>query len=87
FRSFSNKPNTGYVHLIYLVQGFRGLGVADEAQKFVFQVLREQGCQAAMLSVSRANERAVRHYTRTGWSYLAPNPKHELTDFYTRQFS
>lgn len=38
-----------------------------------------------MLSVSRLNKRAIKHFKRFGWEYLKPNPKHEVTDFYLCQ--
>lgn len=85
FKSFSERPNCGYVHLIYLIPEYRGSGVANIAQKFIVDTLKAQGCEQAMLSVSRINERAVRHYKRQGWVYLKPNLKHEVTDFYVRQ--
>lgn len=85
FRSFSELPNTGYVHLVYVIPAYRGEGIADLAQKFILDTLISQGCDQAMLSVSRTNRRAVKHYKKHGWSYLQPNPKHDVTDFYIRK--
>lgn len=84
FRSFSDYPDTGYVHLIYLVPDYRGTGVVDQLEEYIAEQLSGAGCVYAILSVSRLNERAIRHYTRWGWDYFAPNPKHGTTDFYRR---
>ncbi|PWR00735.1 GNAT family N-acetyltransferase [Leucothrix pacifica] len=64
FKSFSFLENTGYVHLIYVIPEFRGLGVADKAEMLIAEKLKNQGCVQSLLSVSRENERAVRHYRR-----------------------
>ena len=82
FRSFSDLPETGYVHLIYIVPKYRGLGIAKLAQSFIINTLITNNCKNAMLSVSRTNKRAINHYKRFGWKYLRPNPKHEVTDCY-----
>ncbi|PKG39809.1 GNAT family N-acetyltransferase [Psychromonas sp. Urea-02u-13] len=87
FRTFSDLPETGYVHLIYIVSKYRGLGVAKLAQSFIINTLITNNCKNAMLSVSRTNKRAIKHYKRFGWKYLKPNPKHEAMDFYVSQLS
>ena len=87
FKSFSLMENTGYVHLIYIIPDFRGSGIAGEAQQLIANELKKQNCHSALLSVSRTNERAIKHYRRFGWNYLKPNPKHQVTDYYIRQFS
>lgn len=85
FRSFSGLPNTGYVHLIYILPSYRGSGIADIAENYIAKHLKSKRCKQAILSVSRNNERAIRHYKRHKWSYLKPNPKHQITDLYIRQ--
>ncbi|MEJ2766248.1 GNAT family N-acetyltransferase [Photobacterium sp. MCCC 1A19761] len=87
FRAFSDVAGYGYVHLIYLIPACRGRGIADLAQTFIANTLKHQGCKGALLSVSRTNTRAVKHYQRWGWRYLKPNPKHATTDFYRREFA
>ena len=87
FKSFSFMENTGYVHLVYLIPECRGSGIAGEAQQLIAKELKKQHCHSALLSVSRSNERAIKHYRRFGWSYLKPNPKDQVTDYYIRQFS
>ena len=82
FRSFSPEPDTGYVHLIYLVPNFRGTGLASKIQEYIVKVLSEAGCKRAVLSVSRDNLRALSFYKRHGWEYVCQNPKHDKTDFY-----
>ena len=87
FRSFYDLPETGYVHLIYVIPKYRGKDIAKLAQKFIADTLIINNCKNAMLSVSRTNIRAIKHYKRFGWRYLKPNPKHEITDFYLCQLS
>lgn len=82
FKTFSDFPETGYVHLIYVVPKYRGLGVSRLAQSFIIETLITKNCKSAMLSVSRINKRAINHFKRFGWQYLKPNSKHEVTDFY-----
>lgn len=82
FKSFSTLTGVGYVHLIYLGPEYRGLGLASKLQEFIRTHLLMAGCSKAMLSVSRSNERALRHYKRVGWRYLYPNPKSQEMDFY-----
>ena len=86
FRSFSDEPNLGYVHLIYLTKQYRGLGIAESLQEYIEIILSEKGCTGALLSVSCNNLRALRHYKKNGWVYYRKNKKHELTDFYLKQF-
>ena len=86
FRSFSKTPDTGYVQLIYLIPEYRGLGLGTKLQEFIRIQLRDAGCSKAMLCVSRANETALRHYKRSGWEYLSPNPKDKNMDFYQIDF-
>jgi len=87
FKSYSFKPNYGYVHLIYVAPHYRGLGVADKAEEFIQSTLSDLRCLGIILSVSRENKRALNHYRKWDWKYLKKNPKHQLTDFYEREFS
>lgn len=82
FRSVSQEPNTGYIHLIYLKPEFRGLGIGPKLQQYIVDVLLNAECERAILSVSRTNVRALTFYKRYGWKYLTNNPKHDETDFY-----
>ncbi|WP_131914010.1 GNAT family N-acetyltransferase [Celerinatantimonas diazotrophica] len=79
--------HTGYVNLIYLKAEYRGQGLAGKLQDYIANELIAAGCQRCLLSVSRTNQRALRHYQRFGWHYLKPNPKHAMTDFYQRVLS
>jgi GNAT superfamily N-acetyltransferase len=65
-----------------LISEYRGLGLGTELQEFIRTQLRDAGCSKAKLSVSRANKTALRHYKRSGWTYLFPNPKGKNMDFY-----
>ena len=86
FKTFSFKPEFGYVHLVYLCEHSRGLGLAEQAQTYIEKTLLEQGCKGAILSVSRENTRALRHYEKSGWTFLKANPKHRQTDFWQKRF-
>ncbi|EIV8497664.1 GNAT family N-acetyltransferase [Vibrio vulnificus] len=85
FRSFSPEPETGYVHLVYLLPEVRGSGLSQQVQVYIESELARAGCNRAVLSVSRTNARALRFYKRNGWVYCRPNPKHDETDFYQLQ--
>ena len=82
FRNFYSEPKTGYVNLIYLKPQYRSKGLAGKLQSFIKEKLLHSGCDQAILSVSRTNQRAVKHYQKFGWEYQNANPKNELTDFY-----
>ena len=86
FKSFSQWEQFGYVHLMYVIPEYRGLGIANQAQEYIEKKLISCGCKGAVLSVSRINQRAVHHYKKWGWYYVEKNPKHELTDFFRREF-
>jgi len=47
FKSFSDYLDTAYVHLIYIVPKFRGLGIADLAHAFIVKTLISNGCKKA----------------------------------------
>lgn len=87
FKAFSFKPDYGYVHLVYVVSEYRGSGASSLILPFIEAQLQARGCQGAILSVSRSNERALNYYKKCGWRFLSKNPKHELTDFYEYKFS
>ena len=87
FKPYSFKPRFGYIHLIYVVPEYRGAGIADQAQAFIESTLSELDCIGAILSVSRENTRALKHYSKWGWNFLKQNPNNPLTDYYERSFS
>lgn len=87
FRSFSREAHCGYVHLMYIAPDYRGTGIADIAQQYITDTLREAGCKTAVLSVSRCNAHALAHYKKHDWQFMAPNPKHALTDFYRKDLT
>lgn len=86
FRSFSDWPERGYVHLFYLAPAWRGKRLFRRLHAYVAVVLKAQGCGGAALSVSRTNQAALRAYARLGWYRHGVNPKHALTDFYFNDF-
>lgn len=84
FKCFSDEAETGYIHLIYLIPEYRGSGVADIAQQFMADTLHQAGCQAMLLTVSRTNVRALRHYRRWGWQRVGEDGSLRGTDIYRR---
>ncbi|MGB7994899.1 MAG: GNAT family N-acetyltransferase, partial [Photobacterium halotolerans] len=85
FKCFSDEAETGYIHLIYLIPEYRGSGVADTAQQFMADTLYQAGCQAMLLTVSRTNVRALRHYRRWGWQRVGEDGSLRGTDIYRRE--
>ncbi|MBV1841747.1 MULTISPECIES: GNAT family N-acetyltransferase [Photobacterium] len=88
YKAYSFEPGLGYVHLIYLAPEYRGAGIADKLQHYLAKQFLSLGCQGAILSVSKTNVRALRHYQKNGWHFLKPNcqkpPKQ--TDYYQVRF-
>ncbi|WP_330961252.1 GNAT family N-acetyltransferase [Photobacterium sp. 53610] len=84
FKSFSDEPATGYVHLMYIIPDYRGSGVADAAQRYIETRLQADGCQAALLTVGRKNERARRHYRRWGWQLVGSDHTLRGTEIFRR---
>lgn len=84
YRAFSRENGVGYVHLFYLTQQYRNQGLGGALQSRVSATLLASGCHSAVLSVSQTNTAARRHYAKHGWRFLAPNPKHANTDFFTK---
>lgn len=83
FRTFSDYPETGYVHLMYVTPDQRGSQVAAKMQAFLKSQLKNSGCRYAILSVAQHNQRAIAHYQKQGWQCWKANPKHvEPFDFY-----
>lgn len=87
YRSFSNEPECGYIHLIYIEPASRGKGYADLAQKYIQSTLTRAGCTQVVLSVSRDNTRALAHYRKWDWHFVGTNPKQTNTDFYKRHLT
>ena len=82
FRNSYSEPKTGYIHLFYLWPEFRGTGLAQTVHEYVCDTLLNDGCQRAVLSVSRSNSRALNYYKKHGWQYWKRNPKRDSTDYY-----
>lgn len=83
FRDFSDYPETGYVHLMYIAPEHRSTQVAAEMEAFLKAQLKSCGCRYAILSVAQRNLRAIRHYQKHGWQCWKANPKHtEPFDFF-----
>ena len=86
FKSHYEIAGFGYIHLIYLVPNYRGLGLSESIHKFLIEQLKLMGCNGAVLSVSRENKRAVSFYQKNGWQYWKSNINHQLTDFFSIEF-
>ncbi|KDM89890.1 GNAT family N-acetyltransferase [Photobacterium galatheae] len=87
FKSFSDEPATGYVHLIYIIPDYRGSGVADAAQRYIETRLLADGCRAVLLTVGQKNERARRHYRRWGWQRVGRDQTLRGTDIFRRSLT
>jgi GNAT superfamily N-acetyltransferase len=87
FTCQSEIERFGYIHLIYLAPKYRGIGLSKAIHDFLIKRLIVMGCIGAVLSVSRTNKRAIHYYQNNGWRYWKPTNKHELTDFYSIEFS
>jgi diamine N-acetyltransferase len=87
FKSYSEVTGYGYIHLVYLIPSYRGLGLSDIIHRFLIEQLKLMGCIGAVLSVSRTNKQAVSFYHKNGWQYWKPNHNHQLTDFFNIKFS
>ncbi|EAR07653.1 GNAT family N-acetyltransferase [Reinekea blandensis] len=84
YRAFSREDGVGYVHLFYLIEQYRHQGLGSTLQRHVSANLKAASCHSAVLSVSRTNTPALKHYAKHGWQFMAPNPKHPMTDFYRK---
>jgi GNAT superfamily N-acetyltransferase len=67
-------PCGGYVNLFYLVPEERGSGVGNVLHEYVVALFIRHGALSARLSVSSANARALRYYTKHGWRDLGERP-------------
>jgi len=62
----------GYVHHYYLEPHARGRGLGSKLDAYAVSVLRRQGHRSARLSVAETNTRAIRAYSKQGWSHAGP---------------
>ncbi|HKP61046.1 MAG TPA: GNAT family N-acetyltransferase [Polyangiales bacterium] len=69
-----DEPRRGYVNLFYLVEEMRGRGVSGELQEYAMDFMRRHAVQAAQLSVSPTNARALEFYRKHGWRDLGARP-------------
>ncbi len=68
------QPNAGHVNLYYLVQAWRGRGLAKQLDSYAVAVLRDQGYRIGTLNVSPSNTAAMHFYLGRGWHDLGPRP-------------
>ena len=66
------SPTVGYVNLYYLAPEWRGRGLASALDHYMCDVFNGRGCHAVRLSVSPTNARAIKFYTRHGWTDQGP---------------
>lgn len=60
-------PECGHITQICVAPGVRGTGVGHALLRQSLEVLREAGCRSASLTVTAANEDAVKLYRRVGF--------------------
>jgi len=65
---FAPDPSIGYINVFYVVEKWRGKGVAGEIERYACDQLKSAGFTEAWLGVAWANQRAVRFYEKHGWS-------------------
>jgi ribosomal protein S18 acetylase RimI-like enzyme len=83
---FKPDPAVGYVNLYYIVPEFRGSGISHLLDEYAVKYLRARGHEIARLSVSPSNPRAVRYYTRMGWTDLGVRADAPDRVFFEREF-
>ena len=71
---FTPNPTIGYVNVFYVVEKWRGKGVAGEIEEFACARLKSAGFAEAWLGVAWANHRAVRFYEKRGWVDVGERP-------------
>ncbi len=57
----------GYINLLYLKPEYRGKGLGEKLQTFVFAHLRHDNCQYVQLRYLPANLQGVAFYRKHGW--------------------
>jgi ribosomal protein S18 acetylase RimI-like enzyme len=65
-------PLIGYIHFFYVAPSWRGTEVAQQMEQHATSYFRQRGFEAARLSVSATNLRAMRFYLRCDWKDLGP---------------
>ena len=63
-------PDTGHITQICVAPPVRGTGIGHELLRHSLMTLREMGCSVASLTVTAANEDAVKLYERVGFRVL-----------------
>lgn len=86
YRSDSDWQNFGYINLIYLSAPYRNKGLAEGLQQRIQTVLSNCSCRGAVLSVSRSNKAALKHYAKVGYLYIRDNPKRVGTEFWKIEY-
>lgn len=61
-------PALGYVHLFYLSEPWRHLGLGQQLHDYALGWFRNRGCARLALSASLGNVPALRFYQRNGWT-------------------
>ena len=57
----------GYINLLYLTPEYRGKGLGQKLQSFIFERLKQDNCQYALLMYLPANTQGVAFYRKHGW--------------------
>ena len=69
-----SRPQTqvGYLHLFYLAQAYRHLGLGQLLHQHVLAFFQDLRCTQLRLSVWTNNRPALRFYQRNGWQDIGP---------------
>ncbi|BAP40762.1 N-acetyltransferase GCN5 [Pseudomonas sp. StFLB209] len=66
------QPALGYVHLFYLTEPYRHLGLGQQLHDRAIAFFRQRQCTTLQLSASPDNLPALRFYQRNGWRDIGP---------------
>lgn len=74
-------PDTGHITQICVSPAVRGTGIGHELLRQSLATLREMGCRGASLTVTAANEDAVKLYERVGFRIVRQFPAYVWEGF------
>lgn len=68
FFSYSLKnDNSGFLHKFYILQSYRGKGIASEILNYLEIILKDFKVKAYRLTVNRQNAQAINFYFKSGF--------------------
>ena len=66
-KSSVDKENTGEIDSIFVLQGYRGLGIGEQLMQKGLQWMDEMGAEKIVVNVAAGNEQAFGFYERYGF--------------------